>query len=80
LKKCSLSDLKGGTPCENRDIIINILKNKERGAKKDVVILNSAFLLKAAGKVEGIELSRSIIEKGIAYEKFMRLINYLKKL
>ena len=82
-KRCSLSDLKGGTPRENRDIIINILKNKESGAKKDIVILNTAFLLKAAGKVdnikEGIDLSRNIVEKGIAYKKFMKLIDYLKK-
>ncbi|MCD6220925.1 anthranilate phosphoribosyltransferase, partial [bacterium] len=65
-------------------IIINILKNKERGAKRDIVILNSAFLLKAAGKVdnieEGIDLSRNIIEKGIAYKKFMKLIDYLDKI
>jgi len=84
LKRCSLSDLKGGTPRENRDIIINILKNKERGAKRDIVILNSAFLLKAAGKVdnieEGIDLSRNIVEKGIVYKKFMKLIDYLDKI
>ncbi len=84
MKKCSINDLKGGTPDENKEIIMRILQNKEKGAKRDIVILNSAFLLNASGKVdnikEGIELSKRIIEKGIAYKKFMELVENLQKL
>jgi anthranilate phosphoribosyltransferase len=44
LKRCSLSELIGGTPQENREIALNIL-NGEQGAKRDTVILNSAVCL-----------------------------------
>jgi anthranilate phosphoribosyltransferase len=44
LKRCSLSELIGGTPQENRKIALNIL-NGQQGAKRDIVILNSAVCL-----------------------------------
>jgi anthranilate phosphoribosyltransferase len=44
LKRCSLSELIGGTPQENREIALNIL-NGEQGAKRDTVVLNSAVCL-----------------------------------
>ncbi|OEG71076.1 anthranilate phosphoribosyltransferase [Candidatus Endomicrobiellum trichonymphae] len=44
LKRCILSELIGGTPQENREIALNIL-NGEQGAKRDIVILNSAVCL-----------------------------------
>jgi anthranilate phosphoribosyltransferase len=44
LKRCSLSELIGGMPQENREIALNIL-NGEKGAKRDTVILNSAVCL-----------------------------------
>lgn len=84
MKKCSLADLKGGEPEENKEIIVRILKNKEKDAKRDIVILNTAFLLKSAGKVDsiedGIELCRNILEREIAYRKFMELLDYTQKI
>lgn len=43
-KRCDLSELVGGSPAENAQIALNIL-NGEKGAKRDVVVLNSAFCL-----------------------------------
>lgn len=44
LERCHLSELVGGTPQENKKIALNIL-NGELGAKRDIVILNSALSL-----------------------------------
>jgi anthranilate phosphoribosyltransferase len=44
LKRCGLSELIGGMPQENRETALNIL-NGEKGAKRDIVILNSAVCL-----------------------------------
>ncbi|MDR3256256.1 MAG: anthranilate phosphoribosyltransferase [Endomicrobium sp.] len=44
LKRCKLSELRGGTPQENKEIALNVL-NGEQGTKKDTVILNSAMCL-----------------------------------
>lgn len=83
LKKCKIEELKGGTAQENAEIILRILKNEEKGAKRDVVVLNTAFLLKATGKVkdvkEGIEFCYNILKKGIPYRKFSELIEEANK-
>jgi anthranilate phosphoribosyltransferase len=51
---CSSSDLKGGVPEENAEIIRGILKC-EQGAKTDIVILNAAAAIYVGGKAESIE-------------------------
>ncbi|MCD6407825.1 anthranilate phosphoribosyltransferase [bacterium] len=83
LKKCKIEELKGGTVKENAEILTKILKNEEKGAKRDIVILNTAFLLKASGKVksvkEGIELCDNILKKELPYRKFSELIEEVNK-
>lgn len=78
-EKCKIKELLGGSVGENTDILISILQNKERGPKRDVVLLNTAFLLKAANKVssvkEGLEMSSKILSSGMVYRKFKELIN-----
>ncbi len=64
------ADLAGGTAEENAEITRNILAGRERGARRDVVVLNSAAALVAAGKatdlVGGIELANESIDSGAA--------------
>lgn len=64
--------IKGGTPAENAAITLAILKGEE-GAGKDIVLLNSAFALVAAGLAknfgEGVYLAKEIIESGAALKK-----------
>lgn len=83
LKKCKIEELKGGTVKENAEILKKILKNEEKGPKRDIVILNTAFLLKAAGKVktikEGINLCYATLAKEIPYRKFYELIEEVNK-
>ncbi len=80
IKKCSIDDLKGADAKENAEIILRIVSGKENGPKMDVVILNSAFALVAAGKVksieEGIVLARDVINRGLVIEKINMLKEY----
>jgi len=82
-KKCKLSDLKGGDTKINGEILLNIIKGKEKGAMRDVVLLNTAFLLNAAGVTknikEGIELSINTIEKGMCWRKFNEVLEAVNR-
>lgn len=69
LKKVALEALKGNDPKHNAQKLIALLEG-EKSAYRDIVILNSAFALKLAGKVEkiedGLELAKSMLDDGAA--------------
>lgn len=71
----------GGSAQENKDIIIDILLGT-KGAKRDIVVLNTAFALLAAHKVydvkSGVELAGEVIDSGAAYQKLMDLVEFSK--
>lgn len=71
-------DLIGGEPKENAEIARNIISGKDMGARREAVILNSAYALLAAGKVldveEGLGLARIAIDSGKASEILDNLI------
>lgn len=83
LKRCKIEDIKGGELKENAQILLDIIKGKEKGAKKDIVCLNTSFLLKICSVVnkieEGIELCNEVLKKGIPYRKFNEIIEFLNK-
>ncbi len=68
-KRCRLEDLQGGDAEENAAIISAILAGAG-GSKRDIVLLNSAYALVAAGLVAdvdgGIEKAREAIASGQA--------------
>lgn len=72
----NLSDLKGGSPEQNAQIILRILKN-EKGPKRDIVILNAAAGIFISGKSkslkEGISLARKSLDSGSAYEALLKI-------
>jgi anthranilate phosphoribosyltransferase len=78
---CQPQDLVGGSPEINKQIALDILSGKEQGAKRDVVLLNSAICLNIAGKgtiAECIELAKAQLDNGNAMkqlEKFVELSN-----
>lgn len=85
LKRAPFSEIKGGkTLEENREIVRRILTGEEKGAKRDVVALNSAFALLAGGKVEsveeGIDLSVKLMEDGKPYELLCKLVKLTNEL
>lgn len=77
LSMCKKEDLVGGTPEENAQIAIDILKG-EKGPKRDAVVLNSAAALYVAKPditmEEGIKIAEEIIDSGKAYEQLQSLI------
>jgi anthranilate phosphoribosyltransferase len=72
LKKARMEELKGGTADENAAITTAILKG-EKGAKRDIVLINAAPALVACGKAntlqEAVKLAGTIIDSGAAWDK-----------
>ena len=68
-KRCRLEDLQGGDAAQNAVIVQDVLAGKS-GPKRDIVILNSAYALVAAGLAAdvdaGIELATAAIDEGRA--------------
>jgi len=78
----SPGDLRGGNPSENAEITKNIL-NGENGPKRNVILLNTAAALMAAGKAkdlkEGIKLAENSIDSGAAAEKLAGLAKFTQE-
>jgi anthranilate phosphoribosyltransferase len=74
--RAPLASLRGGTPPENAEIISRILAG-EQGPPRDIVVINSAAALVAAGVArdfrEGAELAAKAIDSGAAETKLAAL-------
>jgi len=77
LQRCSMADLRGGDARGNAGIVKEILSGAG-GAKRDVVLLNAAYALVAAGKaadpVEGISLAADAIDSRRALAQVEKLV------
>ena len=66
------SDLKGGTPEENAEMTLGILRG-EKGPKRDIVLLNAAAAIVAGSKADdiaaGLTAAAESIDSGQALEK-----------
>ena len=82
LTPVSPKDVRGGTPAENANIILDVLRGRH-GPKRDIVLMNAAPALVAAGKAttlrEGYEAAGQAVDSGAAYEKLEKLIAFGKK-
>jgi anthranilate phosphoribosyltransferase len=76
LARCPLEILKGGDATANAAIVRAILAG-EQGPRRDIVLLNTAYALLAAGKAaspaEGIALAAEAIDSGRAMGQLERL-------
>lgn len=77
LTRCSKEDLVGGTPEENAQITLDILKGA-KGPKRDAVLMNAGASLYIGGKAEtmkaGMELAAELIDSGKALETLQKCI------
>ena len=77
-------DILGGDAKYNAQITKDILSGKLQGAKKDIVIINTAAALLVEGIVnsteEGIELTKETINNGKALEKLEQIIKVSNEL
>ena len=73
-ERCAKSDLEGGSPSENAEILKAVLSG-EKGAKRNAAVLNAAAALYISGKYESIETSVKIAEEVIDSGKALLKLN-----
>ncbi len=78
MKRVSLEELRGGNVEENAKITRTILDGTERGAKRDIVLLNAGATLYVGGVAEsmeaGVKLAAEAIDSGAAAQKLKELV------
>lgn len=77
------TELAGGDPAQNAEIVREILVRKQCGPKRDIVLLNAAAALVVAGRVDdfaaGWQLAAERIDSGAAGEKLARFVEATAK-
>ena len=78
LSRCSMQDLKGGDASVNADIVRALLQG-DTGPRRDIVLLNAAYALMAAGAcsdaAEGIGIAARAIDSGAANKQLQQLVS-----
>ena len=73
LRRGSIKEIIGGTPEENAHYIKEIFLGRDRGAKRDALVINAATALYISGRVdtliEGVTAARETIDSGKVYKK-----------
>jgi len=76
LTRCDMSALRGGDAVVNAEIVKAVLAG-EPGPRRDIVLLNAAYALMAAGKAktpaEGMTLAARAIDSGLALQQVVNL-------
>jgi anthranilate phosphoribosyltransferase len=79
MKRATLADISGGDAAENAAIVREVLGGK-KSPRRDVVVLNSAAALVAAGRVDhiadGIPVAATSIDSGAAAAKLAALASF----
>jgi anthranilate phosphoribosyltransferase len=82
MKHAEVSELAGGDAATNAAILRDILAGRERGPKRDMVLLNAGAALACAGLADdigdGIAISREALDSGAAAER-LRLLQEAAK-
>ena len=77
LKHAEVAELQGGDAIANAAILEAILNGRDRGPKRDMVLMNAGAALACAGLADdmgdGIEIAREMIISGAAMER-LRLL------
>jgi anthranilate phosphoribosyltransferase len=75
-KRASLETIRGGTPEENAEICVSVLRG-EGGPRRDIVLMNAGAALVAAGLAgkipDGVARAVQSIDSGAAYAKLEAL-------
>ena len=77
-KRAFHADIEGGSPDENAEILLRILKGEEKSAKRDIIVLNAMFALYTAEVVihpaDAKALIEEALESGKVYEYYLKYI------
>lgn len=83
IKRAPKSEIVGGSPADNAKITYDILSGKEKGAKRDIVLLNAGCAIYCTGAAasigDGINLAREAIDSGKALTKLEKLKEFTNK-
>jgi anthranilate phosphoribosyltransferase len=83
LTRKSRAEVLGGSAQENAEIAVDILKQEERGAKREIVLLNAAAAIYVGGLAkdlkEGLKLAEKSIDSGAANKKLEEIIQFTSK-
>ena len=75
--RCRMEELRGGDAAGNAEIVRKVLSG-ETGPRRDVVLINAAFALVAAGRsadlAEGVKVAAEAIDSGQAMAQLEKLI------
>ena len=78
MKRCKSYETDGGTPMRNAATVRDILAGRERGPKRDAVLLNAGAMFAAAGRAktiaEGVRLAAKIVDDGAAADKLEEFV------
>ena len=81
-KRAFHSEIEGGTPEKNAEILVKILKGEEKSAKFDIVVLNAMFALYTADVVDhpakAKDMVLEVIESGKVYEFYKDYVKIIK--
>jgi anthranilate phosphoribosyltransferase len=82
IPRCSISELRGGSPAENAQAIREVFAGAE-GARRNAILLNAAGAIAAAGRAEdlreGLELARATVDSGAAAERLDQLVAFSRQ-
>jgi len=82
LTRCTLEDIATGTPEVNAGVIRDVFSGKNKGPRREAVVINAGGALYIGGKAgtfaEGIKLAEEIIDSGAAQTKLNQLITASK--
>ena len=82
IPRCSVEELRGGTPAENAAAVREVLAGAD-GGRRNAILLNAAGAIAAAGHAEdlrdGLELARRTIDSGAAAERLEQLVSFSRE-
>jgi anthranilate phosphoribosyltransferase len=82
LPRCTVEELRGGTPDENARAIREVFAGAD-GGRRSAILLNAAGAIAAAGRAadlrEGLEIAQEAIDSGAAGERLDELIAFSAK-
>ena len=82
LPRCTVDELRGGTPAENASAIRDVFAGADDG-RRSAVLLNAAGAIAAAGHSsdlrEGLEVARETIDSGAAAARLEQLIAFSRE-
>lgn len=84
IERAAPEELSGGDAKQNADIAVSLLRDKESGVRRDIVLLNSAAGIYVGGLADsiadGISIAEKSIDSGAAYDKLTGLVELSRKI